>query len=338
MANRQGRYTVAFDEPPAIAGFGAFVGKKEKEGPLGSCFAHYDEDTTLGCCSWEQSESELQRRALQLALRSAGRTEQDIDLLFGGDLLNQCIASGYGICETDIPFAGLYGACSTMAEGIALAAVMCDGGAASLAGAVSSSHFCAAERQFRFPLEYGGMRAPASQWTVTGSGCVLLQQGNKSGHAVRVNRVCFGAVRDLGICDINNMGGAMAPAAADTLTRFFKDTESSPQHYDAVFTGDLGQVGSRILPQLLAREGYELDNHRDCGCLIFDRQKQQVKSGGSGAGCCASVLCGHILPAMLQGAYRRVLFAATGALMSTTSFQQGSSIPAVAHLVELVCP
>ena len=218
-----------------------------------------------------------------------------------------------------------------MAEGIALAALMCDGGAADFAGAISSSHFCAAERQFRFPLEYGGMRAPASQWTVTGSGCVLLQKG---GSGVRVKRVCFGAVRDLGVCDINNMGGAMAPAAADTLLRFFQDTGTAPAHYDAVFTGDLGQVGSEILPQLLAREGYTLDNHADCGCLIFDSKRQNVKSGGSGAGCCASVLCGHILPAMLKGRWKHILFAATGALMSTTSFQQGSSIPAVAHLIE----
>ena len=331
MAKREGKYTVQLTQPPSVAGFGAVVGKKEKEGPLGDCFTAFETDTTLGQDSWEQSESELQRRALREALAAAGRKSGTLQLLFGGDLLNQCIASGYGISETGVPFAGLYGACSTMAEGIALAALMCDGGAADFAGAISSSHFCAAERQFRFPLEYGGMRAPASQWTVTGSGCVLLQKG---GSGVRVKRVCFGAVRDLGVCDINNMGGAMAPAAADTLLRFFQDTGTAPAHYDAVFTGDLGQVGSEILPQLLAREGYTLDNHADCGCLIFDSKKQNVKSGGSGAGCCASVLCGHILPAMLKGRWKHILFVATGALMSTTSFQQGSSIPAVAHLIE----
>ncbi len=333
MSARIGLRTVEFDSGPRIEAYAAFVGRKEKDGPLGDYFEHFDEDTTLGKPSWEQSEMELQRRSLSLALENADLNASDLDSILGGDLLNQCVASGYAFRETGVPFIGLFGACSTMAESLALAAALVDGGSMRRAAAVTSSHFCSAERQFRFPLEYGGFRAPASQWTVTGSGCAIVKRGGEG--RVSVRRATFGAVRDLGICDINNMGCAMAPAAADTLLRFFADTNTKATDYGAIVTGDLGRIGSDVLRDLCEREGHELPNHLDCGKLIFDIERQKAGSGGSGCGCSASVLCAYFLPQLERGEMHSMLFMATGALMSPTSFQQGESIPGVAHLVEL---
>lgn len=333
MSTRKGIATIELTTCPSVLGCAALVGKKEHEGPLTRWFKNYEPDTTFGQESWEKAESELQMRTFALAKRDAGLGDGDIDLLFAGDLLNQCIGSNYSARTAGIPFAGLYGACSTMAEALCLASVFADNGCARVAAAQTSSHFCAAERQFRFPLEYGGMRTPSSQWTVTGSGCVLV--GQHRPQSVTVRRVCFGRVCDLGVCDINNMGSAMAPAAADTLIRFLRDTRSQPADFSAIVTGDLGEIGSRIFKRLCALEGVDLPNHLDCGKLIFDPAVQKVKAGGSGAGCSASVLCAYFLPQLADKQMRRLLFLATGALMSTTSFQQKESIPAIAHLVEL---
>ncbi|MDO4566001.1 MAG: stage V sporulation protein AD [Oscillospiraceae bacterium] len=333
MSRRLGPGTVEFTGDIRIESYAAIVGKKEKEGPLGDYFEHFEEDTTLGKPSWEKSETELQRRTFALALDRRSLSPSNIDMLFGGDLLNQCIASGYAFRETGLPFLGLYGACSTMALSLAMASAFCEGGAADRAAAITSSHFCAAERQYRFPLEYGGFRAPASQWTVTGSGCLIVSRGGKS--PIRVRRASFGAVRDLGLTDMNNMGCAMAPAACDTLTRYFKDTGTSPKDYGAVVTGDLGKIGSEVFCDLCSREGYEVSNHLDCGKLIYDTESQKVGSGGSGCGCSASVLAAYFLPQLERGEMKSLLFMATGALMSPTSFQQGESIPGIAHLVFL---
>lgn len=336
MSNRTGKATIKLSHAPGIIGYASYVGKKEQEGPLGRFFTHGSDDTMFGQDSWEKAETELQRRAFKLAKVSAGLENDGIDILFGGDLLNQCVASGYASRDSGLPFVGLFGACSTMAESLALAAVFVDGGYARTAAAITSSHFCSAERQFRFPLEYGGQRAPAAQWTVTGSGCVMLSRGREE--HVKITEVCFGTVIDLDVTDINNMGSAMAPAAADTITRFFRDTGTKPEDYDAVITGDLGDVGSRLVTRLCSIDGFDLINHLDCGKLIFDQEAQNVGAGGSGCGCCASVLTAYFLPMLERGDLKNILFIATGALMSPTSFQQGESIPSVAHLVHLVAP
>jgi stage V sporulation protein AD len=334
MPKRRGKATIELETLPSIMGYAAYVGKKEQEGPLSRFFAHYDTDTTFGQKSWEAAESELQRRAFTLAKASAGVENDAINIMFGGDLLNQCIASGYATRGSDLPFVGLFGACSTMAEALALAAIFADGGYANLSAAITSSHFCSAERQFRFPLEYGGQRTPYSQWTVTGSGCVLV--GKHRSNTVQVSHVCFGAVADLNVTDINNMGSAMAPAAADTLVRYFRDTGTKASDYGAVVSGDLGEVGSRVLVKLCEMEGFDLPNHLDCGKMIFDTATQNVGAGASGCGCSASVLTAYFLPMLERGEMHDILFMATGALMSPTSFQQGESIPGIAHLVHLV--
>ena len=336
MTKRAGQAVIKLEHAPELIGYASYVGKKEQEGPLGRFFTHGDDNTMFGQKSWEKAEMELQRRAFKLAKAAAGLENDDIDVLFGGDLLNQCIASGYASRDSELPFVGLFGACSTMAESLALAAVFADGGYARTAAAITSSHFCSAERQFRFPLEYGGQRAPAAQWTVTGSGCVIVGRGK--GERAKITEVCFGSVIDLDVTDINNMGSAMAPAAADTITRFFRDTGTVPDDYDAVITGDLGEVGSRLLTRLCSIDGFDLNNHLDCGKLIFDQEAQDVGAGGSGCGCSASVLTAYFLPMLDRGELKNILFIATGALMSPTSFQQGESIPSIAHLVHLVAP
>lgn len=326
---KRGR-TLFFQNGPAVESSAAAVGKKEGEGPLGERFDIVFADDTLGQDSWEKAESMLQKQAAQKALQKAGLKAEDIDALFAGDLLNQCIGSSFGMRDLGIPFIGLYGACSTMALSAALASVFLESGAAKRALAVTSSHFSSAERQFRFPLSYGGQRPPTSQWTVTGSGALVMGQQGK----VRVKSATFGRIVDLGVDDINNMGAAMAPAAADTLMSFLADSGTKPSDYDLILTGDLGYIGSQLLIELLQKEGIDISKeHNDCGRMIFNRQKQDVHAGGSGCGCAASVLCGYILPLMEEGKTRNVLFCATGALMSTVTDQQGETIPAVAHLL-----
>ncbi|HIS69000.1 MAG TPA: stage V sporulation protein AD [Candidatus Gallacutalibacter stercoravium] len=333
MAKRVGRYTLRMENKPSIVGYAAICGKKEGQGPLSQFFDKIYEDTTLGESSWEKAESRLQTEAVTTALRKARLQADGVDYIFAGDLLNQCISSTFGLRSLDIPFLGQYGACSTMAQTLALSSIFVDSGAARRCVAVTSSHFCTAERQFRFPLEYGGQRTPTAQWTVTGSGAAVVDQ---EGTGPYVQAVTIGRIVDLGIKDAANMGAAMAPAAATTLLDFFHDTGTKPEDYDLILTGDLGQIGSDLLYDLTQREGVSIGSkHKDCGLLIFDRQSQDVHAGGSGCGCAGSVLCSYILNQVREGTLKNILFMATGALMSTTSSQQGESIPGVAHLVQI---
>lgn len=321
---------------PHITAYASVVGKKEGEGPLGKFFDVVHKDTSLGEETWEKAESKLQKDAVNMALKRGDTTPQEVDLLFSGDLLNQCVGSSFGLRELDIPFLGIYGACSTMAEGLAISSLLLDGGGMSKVMAVTSSHFCSAERQFRFPLEYGGQRTPTAQWTVTGAGAVLLEASQQAPKPPYIKGVCIGKIQDLGIKDINNMGAAMAPAAADTIKRYLTDMNKTPNDYDMIVTGDLGFVGSELLYDLLNREGIDIKSkHKDCGKMIFDRHSQDVHAGGSGCGCAASVLCGYLLKQVEQGALKNILFTATGALMSTLTMQQGETIPSIAHLVEI---
>lgn len=334
MAERQGKDTLMMQNPPSVAASAAVGGKKEGEGPMGRYFDHISQDSTFGQKTWEKAESNMQQIAAQKALEKAGVTAADIQYVFAGDLLNQCTGSCFGLRELGIPFVGVYGACSTMAESLGLAAVFVESGAATRAMAVTSSHFCSAEKQFRFPLEYGGQRTPTSQWTATASGAALVGGADAPPY---IRAVTFGRMIDLGIKDANNMGAAMAPAAVDTIQRFFADTATNAENYDLILTGDLGEVGSTLLSDMLASEGYPLsDKHSDCGLMLYDRQQHpQVGAGGSGCGCSGSVLCGYILNEIKSGSLNDVLLIATGALMSPTTSQQGESIPGIAHLVWL---
>ena len=334
MAARRGD-TLLFPTPPVVAAHAAIGGKKEGEGPLAACFDELSADNFFGQSNWEAAEKEMALRAARLCLKKAETTPDKVSLALAGDLQAQCTASSYALRELGIPFAGLFGACSTMAEALGLGAALCSAGMADGLLAMTSSHFCAAERQFRTPLSYGAVRTPTAQWTVTAAGCCLLQP---AGPGVPIAAATLGRVQDYQVKDINNMGAAMAPAAASTLLHYFKDTGTEPQEFDCIYTGDLGQVGSQLLRELLAAEGLLIKNHVDCGCILFDANEQSVKSGGSGPGCCAAVLCGHILPRLRRGSQKRVLFTATGALMSQTTFLQKETIPAVAHLVELRAP
>lgn len=330
---RIGKRTIIFENKPRIISYGSVVGKKEHEGPLSNEFDSYTTDSFFGEKSFEKAESRLQKTAVQTALDKAGLTPDDIDNIFAGDLLNQCIGSSFGLRSFGIPFIGLYGACSTMALSAGLAAVFIDSGAAKKTVSVTSSHFCSAERQYRFPLNYGSQRTPTAQWTVTGSGALIL---GKDGGDIYISSVTFGEIEDLNIKDANNMGAAMAPAAAGTLLNFFKDTETKPDDYDIIFTGDLGYVGTNLLYELLEREGIDIRcRHSDCGTLIFDREKQDVHAGGSGCGCSASVLCSYIMHRLEKGDFGNILFMSTGALMSPTSSFQGESIPGIAHLLNI---
>ena len=330
---RIGKRTIIFENKPRIISYGSVVGKKEHEGPLSNEFDSYTTDSFFGEKSFEKAESRLQKTAVQTALDKAGLTPDDIDNIFAGDLLNQCIGSSFGLRSFGIPFIGLYGACSTMALSAGLAAVFIDSGAAKKTISVTSSHFCSAERQYRFPLNYGSKRTPTAQWTVTGSGALIL---GREGGDIYISSVTFGEIEDLNIKDANNMGAAMAPAAAGTLLNFFKDTETKPDDYDIIFTGDLGYVGTNLLYELLEREGIDIRcRHSDCGTLIFDREKQDVHAGGSGCGCSASVLCSYIMHRLEKGDFGNILFMSTGALMSPTSSFQGESIPGIAHLLNI---
>lgn len=314
-----------------IAGYASIAGKKEGEGPLRHYFDILMDDAEWGEKTWEKTESKMQKSAVAHAVEKAGINLSDINYIFAGDLLNQCIGSSFGLRELEIPFLGVYGACSTMAETLGLAAMTVDGGFADCSAAVTSSHFCTAERQYRTPLEYGGQRTPTAQWTVTGAGALIL---SKSGGAPYVTHFTAGKIVDLGITDANNMGAAMAPAAADTLLAHFKDTGKRPEDYDLILSGDLGEVGRSILVDMMNDEGYDIaENYNDCGCMIFDGKKQDTHAGGSGCGCGASTLCGYVMNRMKAGELNRVLFMATGALLSPTSTLQGESIPSVAHAV-----
>ena len=277
----------------------------------------------------------MQKEAMNRVFEKANLRDEDVDFIFAGDLLNQCVSSAYGSRDRGAGYFGLYGACSTVIEAAIIAAMTIDGSFAKRAVAITSSHFCTAERQYRYPLNYGSVRPPSAQWTVTGSGCLLLTDEDIP-NMPKISAFCPGTIIDMGISDINNMGAAMAPAAADTLKKYFRDTKTSPDSYDLILTGDLGSIGHELVKTLLERENISLGaNYLDCGMMIFDADKQDVHAGGSGCGCWASALAGYVLPQMQAGLYKNVLVAATGALMSPTTNQQGESIPAISHLIRL---
>ena len=327
-----GRQTAALPSRPRIIASAAVGGKREGEGPLKDCFDRVSADSYFGEESWERAESHMIRECFDLACNKAGLAAAP-DYIIAGDLLNQCVSSAFAMKDSGAPYFGVYGACSTMAESLTLAAMLVDGGYAETACAVTGSHFCTAERQYRYPLEYGGQRTPTSQWTVTGAGAAIV---GAQGRGPYISHVTTGRIVDAGINDANNMGAAMAPAAYDTLCAHFADTGRAPEYYDAIFTGDLGALGHDIVQDMFAADGVKLSaRYMDCGVLIYDLRTQDVHAGGSGCGCCASVLCGHILPAMRKGIWKRVLVAATGALMSPTSAQQGASIPGICHAVAI---
>ena len=330
---KQGSRVIVFDNKPGIISSAGVVGPKEAEGPLREDFDMCFEESDIGQDTWEKAESVLQKTAAELALQKSSLKNTDIDIIFAGDLLNQCIASSFGLQSLGIPFVGMYGACSTMALSLINAGIYVDSCAAEKAMAVTSSHFCSAERQYRFPLEYGGVRPLTSQWTVTGAGAVIVGKDTN----ILLKNFLIGKIIDAGIKDANNMGAAMAPAAADTILSYFKDTKTSPKDYDMIYTGDLGEVGTELLYKLCEDDGIQLRGfHKDCGNMIFDKIKQDVHSGGSGCGCSASVFTTHIMKKLRSGELKNVLFCATGALMSPTSTQQGESIPSIAHIVNIV--
>ena len=330
---RMGRRTVALARPPAVAAFANIGGRLEGEGPLAACFDEIGQDSFFGEKTWEKAESAMQKRVLRRALDRAGLEPAELSYIFAGDLLNQCIGSSFGLREFGIPFYGLYGACSTMGEALSLASMVIDGGFADRCAAVTSSHFCTAERQYRMPVPYGSQRPPTAQWTATAAGCVILAG---DGPGPYVTHVTCGRIVDLGVTDANNMGAAMAPAACDALTAFFRDTGTAPEEYDLVITGDLGELGHALLRDLMAAEGFPAgENLQDCGLLLYDRQRQDMHAGASGCGCSASVLCGYLLQGMRAGRWRTVVFAPTGALLSPTSTLQGESIPGICHVVRL---
>ena len=332
---KTGKSTYIPSSAVTVGAWQAIVGQKEKEGPLGKYFDLYSNDEYFGQETYEKAEAQMQKEAMNRVFEKANLRDEDVDFIFAGDLLNQCVSSAYGSRDRGAGYFGLYGACSTVIEAAIIAAMTIYGSFAKRAVAITSSHFCTAERQYRYPLNYGSVRPPSAQWTVTGSRCLLLTDEDIP-NMPKISAFCPGTIIDMGISDINNMGAAMAPAAADTLKKYFRDTKTSPDSYDLILTGDLGSIGHELVKTLLERENISLGaNYLDCGMMIFDADKQDVHAGGSGCGCCASVLAAYVLPQMQAGLYKNVLVAATGALMSPTTNQQGESIPAISHLIRL---
>jgi len=330
---RLGRQTVQLWHSPSIHSWASVVGPKEGCGPLQNTFDLISKDSYFGQPTWEQGESEMHKQCFESACSKGNFKAEGLDYILSGDLLNQCTGSAFAMRNTNVPYFGLYGACSTIAESLSLGAMLVDGGYARAVCASTGSHFCSSERQFRFPLEYGGVRTPTAQWTVTGAGAVIL---TAQGDGPYITHVTTGIIRDKGITDGANMGAAMAPAAYDTLSAHFRDTGRTPTDYDAIFTGDLGAIGHRAVLEHFQKDGYDLtDRYFDCGLLMFDREQQDVHAGASGCGCAASVLCGHILGNLKAGLWKRVLFSATGALLSATSTQQGLSIPGICHAIAI---
>lgn len=328
---RIGQQTAALQTPPSIISFAAVGGKMESQGPLAEYFDHLEQDALFGQQTWEQGESAMQKLALETALSKCGLTKAALDHIFAGDLLNQCIGTSFSLRDSDIPFYGLYGACSTMGESLSLAALLIDGGFSQHAAAMTSSHFCTAERQYRMPVPYGNQRPPTAQWTATAAGCTIL---GSSGPGPYITHVTCGKIVDKGISDVNNMGAAMAPAAYETLSAFFRDTGTAPGDYDLILTGDLGKLGHEIVTDFFARNGVRLgQRYLDCGMLLYDLERQDMHCGASGCGCSAAVLNAYLLPGMRAGKWKKILFAPTGALLSPTSSFQGESIPGICHAV-----
>ncbi len=329
MAVHIGKQSVKLDLCPVITATAATVGTKEGEGPLKEYFDVVLEDNLAGQKSWEKAESEIARQNISLAIKKAGLKNSDIDYILTGDLLNQCCGSTYGIRDMGIPYFGVFGACSTMGEAMSLGAMLIDGGGAKRVVAAASSHFCSAEKQFRFPLALGTQRPQTSTWTVTGDGAAVLEH---SGKGPKITGITTGKIVDMGITDANNMGAAMAPAAADLIERNLKDFGVSTDYYDVIATGDLGYVGKALVCEILEEKGIHLgDNYIDCGIEIFDKESQDTHSGGSGCACSAATFSGMLYKKLLSGEIKRLLFIPTGALMSPTSVGQGESIAGIAH-------
>lgn len=314
----------------------SIVGKKEGEGPLGLLFDMVGEDDMFGCKTWEEAESSLQKDAVYMALGKAGKKPEDMRYIFAGDLLGQSIATSFGIMNYNIPLLGVYGACSTCGESLSLGAMAISGGFAEDVICVTSSHFASAEKEFRFPLGYGSQRPLSASWTVTGSGAFVLGNQRQDGALARITGMTIGKIVDFGLKDSLNMGACMAPAAASTIASHFVDYESQPEDYDKIITGDLGSVGQRVLLDLLRDKGYDIaDRHMDCGMEIYDAGSQDTHAGGSGCGCSAVTLSAYILKQLLEGNWKKVLFVPTGALLSKTSFNEGQTVPGIAHAVVL---
>lgn len=334
MTNQKcGKQSFQLLNPPVITTWASVAGKKESEGPLRKYFDVVQTDSYFGQKTWEQGEKKMQQIAMQKLINKAGISQKDIGLVYSGDLLNQCIGSSFTLRNMGIPHIGLYGACSTMAESLLMASMAVGGGFSDNVIAMTSSHFASSERQYRFPLGYGGQRTPTAQWTVTGSGAALVC---RTGNGPRITACTIGTVTDLGIKDANNMGAAMAPAALATIRAHFDDLELSADDYDLIVTGDLGMVGKDALLTMAQREELGLGGKlTDCGTLVFDLLKQDVHAGGSGCGCSAITLCGYLLDKLASGKLKKILFCGTGALLSPTSTQQGLPIPGVCHAVSI---
>lgn len=333
MGNRLGKQTLKLSTPPSMISNASIVGPKEGEGPLAQYFDHILQDDYFGEESWEKAESKMLKEVVKDAITKSGKNSASINFFFAGDLLNQIVSSSFAARELQIPFIGLYGACSTMAESICMGSMTLDGGFADSVVCATSSHFSSAERQYRFPLEQGVQRPPFAQWTVTGAGAAVLAA---TGNGPYITHLTIGKVLDFGIKDANNMGAAMAPAAVDTITAHLADTGRSPEYYDLIITGDLGNVGKAITLDMMLKEGFDINKiYNDCGSMIFDGEKQDTHAGGSGCGCSASVLNGYIAKEMKNGNINRVLLVATGALLSPITAWQGESIPSIAHAVAI---
>jgi stage V sporulation protein AD len=331
--NKMGLQTLLFSNRPNILGTGSVVGQKEGKGPMGKTFDLVLEEDTYGEKTWERAESKMLREAINFSIKKAGKQEDQIDAILSGDLLNQLMSAVFSARSFQVPFLGMYGACSTMTESMIMGSVLVDGGYADHVVAAVSSHYSTAERQFRLPLEHGNQRPPSSQWTVTGSGSVVIGKGEPA--SISCTHGTIGRIVDPGITDAHQMGAAMAPAALDTITTHLKDTGRSPDYYDLILTGDLGKIGSKILVDLASKQGLSLAQvHNDCGVMIYD-DEQDAHSGGSGCGCSASIFAGHIYKELVAGRLKKMLLISTGALMTTISSQQGDSIPGIAHAIAL---
>lgn len=331
-----GKASIRFEKPPVIEAAAAIAGKKEGEGPLGKQIDLVLSDAMLGTDSWEQAESMLQKKTALMVMEKAGLKNSDIRYLFAGDLLGQLIATSFGLAGLKVPLFGLYGACSTMGESLSLAAMTVQAGYGDRVMAVASSHFATAEKQFRFPLAYGNQRPFSATWTVTGCGAVIVSAGEGRKGMARITGITTGCIVDMGSTDSMNMGAAMAPSAYHTIRQNFEDMDVDETYYDRIITGDLGEIGQKILLDLMRQDGYHLEKvHMDCGMEIFDQETQDTHAGGSGCGCAAVTLCTMILNKLSEGSWKRVLFVPTGALLSTVSYNEGQSIPGIAHGVML---
>ncbi len=327
-----GKQTIKFDNPPSIVDCASIVGPKESNGPLSKYFDRTLDDEFWGEKTWEKAESKIIKETVNTVISKSNVPLQNIDFCFAGDLLNQCISSTFGLRELNIPFFGVFGACSTFVESLSLGAMAVESFAQNVLCA-TSSHFCSAEKQFRFPLELGNQRPPTAQWTVTGAGAVVI---SKEGNGPYITHITPGKIVDMGIKDANNMGAAMAPAFADTLIAHLKDTGRNPDYYDAIISGDLGHIGKDISIDILKSQGYNIKpNYNDCGVLIFDKASQDTHSGGSGCACSATVFSGYLFKQLKEQKIKKLLLIATGALMNSTTSQQGESIPSIAHAISI---